>query len=223
MQRLRGARSSGPPPQPGERYHCYHLTDKEIEATGLAALEQQRQLTCQSVTTGSQGQPSLSPLWGEQLQEMLSLAWPRSTPLDPAGPTALLVPYGRTPGGLQVQEKVARLSGNPARFSELFSSPPSPAGSSQWTRGAFRPQPIRRQQGALSPAPLVSIEGEPPWSVCRVTCVRWDWLAPRREGSRLASEDGPIPRACGLARTESSLSLGLRLWAWMRASVRMAH
>lgn len=130
------------------------------------------------------------------------------------------------PGGLQVQEKVAHCSCNPARFSELFSSPPSAAGSSQWARDAFRPQPIRRQQAAqgkmshaLRPAPRAPL-GDPPWSVSGVTCVRWDWLAPPREGSRLASEDGPIPRACGPAGVRLSLRRErVCLWAWIIARV----
>lgn len=115
------------------------------------------------------------------------------------------------PSSRQVQEKVAHSSCNPARFSKLFSSPPSTAGSSQWERGAFRPQPIRRQQAVpvkasntLSPTPCGPWWGGNLWSVSGATCVRWDWLASQSEGSRLASEDGAIPRACGLASARQS-------------------
>lgn len=70
------------------------------------------------------------------------------------------------------------------------------------------------------PRPARILGGEPPWGVSGVTCVLWDWLAPQREGSRLASEDGPIPRACGQAGTrQSSLSMRVCLWDWIRASV----
>lgn len=101
---------------------------------------------------------------------MLSFAL---APLDPTRPTALLpVPYQRMSGGQQLQEKVGRHSCNPARFSKIFSSPPSAAGSSQWARDAFQPQPIRRQKAALVKAsnalqPRLAriLGGEPPWGV----------------------------------------------------------
>lgn len=55
---------------------------------------------------------------------------------------------------------------------------------------------------AAGPARSPALRGPlgPPGSVSGATCARWDWLAPRREGRRLAAEDGPIPRASGLAR-----------------------
>lgn len=120
-------------------------------------------------------------------------------------------------GSRRVHVKVAHRSCNPARFSKRFSGPPNTAGSSQWAWGAIQPQPIRRQQAArvtasnaLIPAPRGPLGG-PPWTVGGVMCVRWDWLAPQREGRGLASEDGPIPRACGLARAgQGSLP---SLWA----------
>lgn len=196
---FRGPRKSLSRARPQDLPHsprCPAITIKQtgkLRPTRLAALERLR-FSSRRTLTRNQGRPPLSPLRG---QETFGPAQPPS--LFPSRPLPEDVSRPPSPG----KSGLAFLQ--PRASASWFPALPGAAGCSQWARGAFRPQPIRRQMSArvaAGPARSPALRGPlgPPGSVSGATCARWDWLAPRREGRRLAVEDGPIPRASGLAR-----------------------
>lgn len=209
MQSLRGAR-----PQDLPRDHRRPLTGEETEAYRARGPWAAATL----VPPGSHlalwdhplpGSAISVPLCGEQL---------RQTSVPALRPTALLPSRRRRmPGARRVRENVAHRFCNPARFSKLFSSPPrrgrqQPMGAEHLPATAnHKAEGCSGQDGPRPrPRPSRTLEegggaGEPPRSVGGATCIRWDWLTLRREGRRLASEDGPIPRGCGLAGASQCL------------------
>lgn len=163
------------------------------------------------MTIRSQGQPSLSPLRGaapgnaQPRSAPLGTARSRSADLSPSGPVAEDAKQSPSPG------KGSSQLLQPRAFQQAVFQPAQHGWQQLMGEGRLPTTANQKAAGCSGqgeqhpqPHPVRTLVGGNLWSVSGATCVRWDWLASQPEGSRLASEDGAIPRACGLASARQS-------------------